>query len=233
VNVRWIRPSRLTAAAATATLAVVVVTLALLTWRYGSLPDLLPVRFTSDGSANGWQYKTPWRVLMPVFVQVALAVTLGAVGALLLSRSHGTHDLGATDVKAASVAAECVALMIFIWVAFQAYAAAALVLMWQSGRGGLGRTYALAELVGLILTIGVIIRTRGRLGRPEARPFVAGHWRFGRLYKNPGDPALFVATRDGAHWTLNFGRPVAAALMAVILGVGILAPTVILALLLR
>jgi uncharacterized membrane protein len=65
------------------------------------------------------------------------------------------------------------------------------------------------------------------------RPFVAEHWRFGQLYHNPADPALFVPTRSGRRWTLNFGRPVAAALMGLVLGVGIIAPTVILGLLLR
>jgi uncharacterized membrane protein len=71
------------------------------------------------------------------------------------------------------------------------------------------------------------------VGRPEPRLFVAQHWRFGQLYKNPDDPALFVPTRDGSRWTLNFGRPVAAALIALILGVGVLGPTIILGLLLR
>jgi uncharacterized membrane protein len=50
---------------------------------------------------------------------------------------------------------------------------------------------------------------------------------------NPDDPALFVPTRDGTRWTLNFGRPVAAALLGVILMLGVLAPTVILVLALR
>jgi uncharacterized membrane protein len=66
-----------------------------------------------------------------------------------------------------------------------------------------------------------------------ARPFVAEHWRFGQLYNNPADPALFVPTRDGRRWTLNFGRPVAAALLGLILLLGIVGPTVVLALLLR
>jgi uncharacterized membrane protein len=47
------------------------------------------------------------------------------------------------------------------------------------------------------------------------------------------DPALFVPTRDGRRWTLNFGRPVAAALIGIILAVGIIGPAVILGLLLR
>ena len=65
------------------------------------------------------------------------------------------------------------------------------------------------------------------------RPFVPEHWRFSQLYKNADDPALFVPTRDGTRWTLNFGRPIAAALLGVILVLGVVAPTVILVLALR
>jgi len=53
------------------------------------------------------------------------------------------------------------------------------------------------------------------------------------LYKNADDPALFVPTRAGDRWTLNFGRPVAVAVMGVILIVGIVAPALILGLSLR
>ena len=232
-TVRWIRPTRLTVIAGTATVAVIAFSVAFLVTRYSGLPDLLPVRFARSGVPNGWQFKTVPRVLMPALVQAALAVTLGSIGALVLSRSHGTHDQEATDVKAASVAAEYVALMTLIWVAFQAYAAVALVAMWEREQGGLGRQYIFMEVLGILLTVGVAVRARMRFGRPANRPFVAEHWRFGQLYKNAGDPALFVPTRDGSRWTLNFGRPVAVLLMAVILGIGIVGPTVILGLLLR
>jgi uncharacterized membrane protein len=200
---------------------------------YPALPDLLPVHFMWNGLPNGWQYKTYARVLTPVFVQMALVVTLGAVAGLLLSRPHDAGDVDAPDVRAASAAAEGVALLAVIWVVFQAYAGFALVRMWQRQRAGLGAWYGYLELVGLLLTIVVAVRTRGRLGRPPARPFVPEHWRFGGLYRNPADPALFVPTRNGLRWTLNFGRPVAAALMVVVLGLGVIAPTLILGLLLR
>ena len=90
-TIGWIRPTRLTVAAATATVVVIACSSAILAFRYAGLPEVLPVRFMSTGVPNGWQYKTILRVLLPVFVQVALALTLGSIGALLLSRSHGTH----------------------------------------------------------------------------------------------------------------------------------------------
>jgi uncharacterized membrane protein len=230
---RLVRPTPITWFAVVASLVIVSWTGVFLLARYSTLPDLLPVHFEANGLPNGWQYKTLWRVLLPVFVQLALVLTFGSVGVLLLSRPHGDHDHDAADVRAAASAAEAVALLASIWIAFQAYAAFALHGMWLRQRGGLGFVYTGLEITGLVGTIVVFARARLRLGRPEPRPFVPEHWRFGHLYKNPEDPALFVPTRDGSRWTLNFGRPVAAGLMGIVLGVGIVGPAVILRLLLR
>jgi uncharacterized membrane protein len=200
---------------------------------YADLPWLLPVHFKSNGAPNGWQYKTMARVLMPVFVQVALAISLGTIGALLLTRPAGTVDPDAPDARAAAVAAEAVTLIGAIWVTFQGYAAFALVNMWMRQRAGLGRPYVYFELIGVVLTGMVAARAHARLGRPEPKPYVPSQWMFGQLYRNPDDPALFVPTRDGSRWTLNFGRPIAATLLGVIIAIGVLAPTVIFALALR
>ena len=232
-TVRYIRPTRLTAAAVAGSALAIVISATFALTRYRGLPDLLVVHFMRGGSPNGWQYKTYPRVLMPVFVQLALALTLGSIGALLLSRSHGEHDRDAPDVKVAAVAAETVALLTFIWIAFQAYATFALIAMWQREHAGL-YAYNAVEVAGVILTGVVAARAYGQLLRaPAPRPFVPEHWRFGQLYKNADDPALFVPTRTGDRWTLNFGRPVAVALMGVILIAGIVAPALILGLSLR
>ena len=232
-RVSVVPPTRATRVAIEAIAVIIFASAAFLLVRYPLLPWLLPVHFKLDGLPNGWQYKTYARVFMPVFVQLALALTFGAIGVLLLSRNHGTHDEEAADVKAAAAGAEAVTLIALIWVAFQGYAGWALVAMWTTERAGLGFWYVYLELAGLVLTGVVAMRAHVLLGRPVARPFVAEHWRFGQFYRNPNDPALFVPTRYGSRWTLNFGRPVAAALLGLILSIGILAPTVILGLLLR
>jgi uncharacterized membrane protein len=200
---------------------------------YPELPDILPVRFGRGGFPIGWQYKTIARVLIPVYIQTALMVVLGAVAALVLSRPHGEHDLDAPDVRTAAAAAEAVVLIAAVWIIFQAYAAVALVRMWQVGHDGLGPVYTVFEVTGVVLSVVIFARAHLLFGSPGPRPFIAEHWRLGQLYKNALDPALFVPTRDGRRWTLNFGRPVAVALMGVILGTGIIAPAIILSLLLR
>lgn len=244
-----IEATRLARSAAWGTGIILVATSAYLLVSYGSLPELLPVHFKRGGVPNGWQYKTLGRVLLPALIQLSLAVTFGAIALLLLSRPRGASSspdgtvapLDAAegksrlpeDVRAARAAAETVLLMALIWVAFQAYGAYALVKMWTTGFGHLGRLYTAFEVVGLLLTGVVAVRGHVRVGRPSPRPYVAEHWRFGQLYKNANDPALFVPTRDGSRWTLNFGRPGAAALLAVVLAVGVVGPTTILILTLR
>jgi uncharacterized membrane protein len=192
-----VRASTSTRVAGLAIVCIIAASAAYLAWRYPALPSLLPVHFKRSGAPDGWQFRTPMRVLLPVLVQLALAATLGMVGVLLLSRPHGDEDPDALDVKAAAAAAEAVILIALIWVAFQAFGAWALVSMWSSGAPSLGFLYSYLELTGVVLTAIVAVRAHLRLGRPEPRPFVAEHWRYGQLYKNASDPALFVPTRDG------------------------------------
>ena len=183
-RVRLVRPSPLTWLAIIGGASTIAFSAGFLFSAYPSLPWLLPVHFKLNGYPNGWQFKTYARVLVPVFIQCALVLTLGAVAALLLSRPHGVHDEQSADEQAASVAAEGVALIAFIWVAFQGYATFALARMWQRERAGLGRGYLYFEIAGIVLTIAVAARTHLRLGHP--RP--------GRTWRNTGDSASSIAT---------------------------------------
>lgn len=228
-----VTPTTATRLAVRLTVASILATALFLVLQYPVLPWLLPVRFRADGAPIGWQYRTMPRVLLPVFVQMFLASTLGATAALLLSRKSGVHDPAAPDVRAATTAAEAVVLIGLIWVAFQGYAAFALTTMWTTGRSGLGEWYVYFELIGFVLTGIVATRAHARLGRPAPRPFVAEHWRLGQFYRNPDDPALFVPTRSGSRWTLNFGRRGAVALLGLILVMGVIGPTVVIGMALR
>lgn len=228
-----VTPTGLTQVAIFVVVVAIAASASFLMWTYADLPWLLPVHFSMGGAPNGWQYKTVPRVFLPVFIQLALALTLGGIGALLLSRRHGQQDANMPDVKAASVAAEAVFVIAAIWIAFQGYATYALASMWLTEFGALGPWYARLEWVGMLLTAAIGFRAHRQLGHPVPRPFVAAHWRFGQLYNNVDDPALFVPTRDGSRWTLNFGRTVAVAMLGAVVTVGIVAPTIILVLILR
>lgn len=229
---RVIRPTKLTVAALAAIALVIAVTAAYLVLQYDRLPDILAVHFNRAQRANGWQFKTHVRVLTPVFIQGALALVSLTTALLLLLRPEAPVE-ESDDVRAAAIAAEAVVLFAAIWIVFQVYVGLALVTMWQQQRGGLGIAYLPLTVLAGILTIVTAARAQARLGAPAPRPFVAAHWRLQHLYSNAADPALFVPTRDGRTWTLNFGRPVTAALLAATLLAGVTLPPVILALMLR
>jgi uncharacterized membrane protein len=230
---RFLHESALTRHAVRASVLAMLGTAGYLIWRYPLLPELLPVHFRWDGRPNGWQFRTIPRVLLPLFVQLGIFSTGAAIGTLLLSRKDASTAHGMPDARAAVTATEAVMLMCATWVGFQAYAAYALTGLWSDGGSTLGIGYTAFELMGIVVTGIVGVRAQAHLAQPEPLPYIAAHWRLGQLYCNADHPALFVPTRDGGRWTLNFGRPAAVILLGGILGIGVVAPTLMLALALR
>jgi uncharacterized membrane protein len=229
----FLHESALTRYAATLSVCAIAATTLFLIWRYPSLPDILPVHFRPNGRPNGWQFRTIPRVFVPVFVQLGIFVASTSVGMLLLSRKDAPTATALPDARAAITATEAITLTSTTWVVVQSYTAFALVRLWSGVGFTLGRGYTALEATAVLATIVIMFRAQKRLARPAPLPYISAHWRLGQLYCNAEDPALFVPTRDGRRWTLNFGRPAAALLLGGILTVGIVAPTVMLALTLR
>jgi uncharacterized membrane protein len=232
-STRFLHESALTRHAATLSVVAIVATAAYLFWRYPALPDILPVHFGPKGGPNRWQFRTIPRVFVPVFVQLGIFLVGTTIGTLLLSRKDASTATDLPDARAAVTATEAVVVMSAIWVIVQSYTAFALVRLWSGIGSTLGRGYTTLEIAAVVATAAVGFRAQRRLARPEPLPYVPAQWRLGQLYCNAEDPALFVPTRDGRRWTLNFGRPAAVLLLAGILVIGVAAPTVMLALTLR
>ena len=238
------RLTRLASVAAVATCMVIAGTAGFLVSRYPRLTPMLPVHFVRGGLPDRWVPKSWPVVFMPVFIQLGLAAVFGAVVGILLwkgaspgaeSDALGQHEArrDADDLRMRATA-ETVLLLALVWVGFQALAAVQIVRLWDWGGGGLGTIYA----VGLIAAIGlsIVITMRGMAAVRRAPMHVAAegpHWRLKVLYYNPADPALFVPAKGGDGYTLNFGRPAAIALLALILLIGIGLPIVIIRLLIH
>jgi uncharacterized membrane protein len=52
------------------------------------------------------------------------------------------------------------------------------------------------------------------------------YWKFGNIYYNPEDPALFIEKRFGIGWSINFGRPLGIVIVLGILSVAFLVPLI-------
>ncbi|MGE0042250.1 MAG: DUF5808 domain-containing protein [Vicinamibacterales bacterium] len=224
---RWPRPTGLTWVAIVATLGAITATAGYLLWVYPSLPEAVPIRFIR-GRAVIYQFKTPLLVLLPVLVQAALAGVIGALLLVLLWRARPGDDFTARpeDAERMRHAAEGIALLGAVWIGFQGFGAFRLVTLWQRGSGGFGEVYTAALVTAIVVSVVIGARTLKQVGREPAGEPSGDHasWRLGRLYVNRRDPALFVPTRVGVGWTLNFGRPMAILVMAGTLGVGIGVP---------
>jgi len=244
-------PSRLTRTTATAialTAMAVAGTAGYLVARYPRLTPMLPVHFVRGGLPDRWVVKSWSVVFLPVFIQLGLAAIFGSIVVVLLWKASGggqaAHrpDDGLehrearrhADLLRMRATAEAVALLALVWVGFQGLAAVRIVRLWDSGGGGLGSIYAAGLITSIVLSI--VITARGMAAVRQAPVHIAGdgpHWRLKVLYCNPADPALFVPTRSGDGYTLNFGRRAAIALLAAIFLIGVLLPIVVIRLLTR
>jgi uncharacterized membrane protein len=223
---RWASPTRRTLICACWSIGITCATATYLGLVYPTLPADLPVRYMR-GEPIFFQSKTPLVVMLPALVQAALGLVFAALSLLLLWRARATDEGGdPADGGRMQVTVEGIALLGSLWITVQALGAARLVALWQGGRGGFGRVYNLALGIALIVSAVVVWRTMRALRQQQAGAVdtTPGVWRLTHLYFNPANPALFVPTRRGTGWTLNFGRPLAIALIATILIIGVGGP---------
>lgn len=228
MNARLPRPTITTAIAGALTLASITATAGFLLGRYDLLPRSIPVHFRG-GRPDRFILKTYAMVFTPLWTQLILVLVIGGVAVLLLWRA--AHGIDATDEHAAQDrhrmlhGAEAIALLGLVWISFQLVNAWSLTELWLRWSGGMGLAYEVALITAGVLSVLVSGRAVLKIGRPAARHTADGRvWRFKALYFNPSDPALFVPSRYGYGLTLNFGRPVAIAIMLAILLVGLGGP---------
>jgi uncharacterized membrane protein len=227
------RPTLVTAIAGSLTVASVAATAAFAIGRYPAIPVLLPVHFRA-GRVDVLMLKTYGLVLLPVWTQLILALVIGSVAALLLHRARAGGSEEPTHRLRMLHSAEAISLLGFIWIGFQFITQVALIDVWMRRQPGMGRSYYVALVTCIVLSIVVAGRTALQIGRPAApRADEQALWRFKALYVNPADPALFVPARYGYGLTLNFGRPLAIVVMLGILLAGLGGPFLLARFLLR
>ncbi len=230
------RPTVLTLIGVATTIAVIAGTAGFIVGRLPMLRQFIPVHFSEEGLPDRWLPVTYGLVLLPVWIQLVLTVVFGAIGSLLLYRTHPLQPRGVVedegerqDRERMLVTAEAISLLAAIWVTFQGIAAIRILRLWEHWYVELGDIYLQSLAVAIVLSVVVGIRAGVNLrhARPVHRHSDDAHWRFKGMYFNPEDPTLFVPLRSGIGWTLNFGRPRAIFLLGVFLVFGICAPLIL------
>src|SRR3954463_7935996 len=126
---RIYRPTLLTLLAVAMTIAVIAGTAGFVVGRAPLLGDYIPVHFDPNGVPDRWLRFSYSVVLLPVWIQLTLALVFGGIGRLLLHRTNPrSRDAVEDEVikqerERMVVTAEAVSLLAAIWVTFQAIAA--------------------------------------------------------------------------------------------------------------
>jgi uncharacterized membrane protein len=165
--------------------------LVLLPWLLAGLPDPLPTHFTGAGKPNGWtpHGALPWIILgIPALLWLLLLLTGWAF-------AGSNQDPDGRKSAALAPLRGCMAL------GTQLLLLAPLA-MARLGNAGLGLGVA-AFLLLLGLGVALMIRDMKRSGVDPGNP---EHCRWGLIYVNPDDPAIWVPKRMGLGWTLNFAH---------------------------
>jgi uncharacterized membrane protein len=234
------RPTALTLFGVATTIGAIAGTAGFLLGRAPMLGYFLPVHFDHEGVPDRWLRTSLAIVLVPVWIQLTLALVFGSIAGLLLYRTRPLRrdvvedEAARQDRERMLVTAEAISLLSAIWITFQGLAAVRILHAWQRWWGDLGEIYGQSLVVAIVLSVIVGIRAHVNMrhANPAARPSNDANWRFKGLYFNPEDPALFVPLRSGIGWTLNFGRPRAIVFLLVFLAFGIGAPILIMRILL-
>jgi uncharacterized membrane protein len=208
------RPTMLTLAGVGGTIAAISGTTGYILGRAPSIPFMLPVHFDDEAIADRFVRASYAVILVPVWIQLALAIVFGAIASVLLYRTQKTRSTIENEVNRQErerllMTAEAISLLAAIWVAFQGLLAIRLIMMWQLMCCGLGDIYYQSLVVCVVCSalVGVRAAVYLQYPKPIARETEDIHWRFRSLYYNRQDPALFVSRRNGPGWTVNFGRP--------------------------
>jgi uncharacterized membrane protein len=225
------RPTVLTLLGVGATIAAISGTTGYILGRAPSIPPLLPVHFDDEAIADKFVRASYAVILVPVWIQLALAIVFGAIAVLLLYRTQKTrsaveNERNRQERERMLMTAEAISLLAAIWVAFQGLLAIRLIMMWQFMCCGLGTIYYQTLVVSIVLSAIVGVRAAVYLQYPKPIPRQTedAHWRFPGMYINRQDPALFVPRRNGPGWTVNFGRPQAIVFLGLAVLVSIGAP---------
>jgi uncharacterized membrane protein len=228
------RPTVLTLLGVATTIAAISGTTGYILGRAPSIPGTIPVHFDDEAIADRFVRASYAIILVPVWIQLTLAIVCGAIAGVLLYRTQKTRSVIEDNVSRQErermlMTAEAISLLATIWVTFQGLLAVRLIMMWQLMCCGLGTIYYQSLVVCIVLSclVGVRAAVYLQYPKPVVRKTDDEHWRFAGLYFNRQDPSLFVPRRSGPGWTVNFGRPQAVVFIGLVFFVGIWAPILI------
>ncbi len=174
---------------------------------YDRLPLLVPIRF-DDGNPSVFAFKSVELVYLPFGLQVALSLVFMAIVAVLIRRTTRQDDHGIA-AESTRYAAEAIALLAMVWIAFQAINAWRLAMLYRRTFDAHQEIFVVALITALTASVVIVARAVLQVQASEDGSGVAGQ--------------LTAPVLDHRR------RPFAVAALAIALLAGIAAPLYILA----
>jgi uncharacterized membrane protein len=192
---------------------------------YPSMPEVLAVHY-AKGVPNRLAAKSVGTAFSLVFVQIGVTTLLVGIAAAILRRSRSDIDparpLGSARWHRHYMSLSARALLGLVAMIDLGMLGSSL-LMWT---GTVTSWAPLVVVLPILIAVVVAVVVLARNNRePDVDPEDTGlnhrdddkYWRGGLFYVNRADPTLLVPRRFGLGWTLNFGNPKVAMLLAGVL----------------
>jgi uncharacterized membrane protein len=214
---------------------------------WSAIPERFPIHWDGYGNANGWATRSVRGVYGPLILEAALLAILAVMAYGILTRSRRVGE----DADARGHGGDFMKRMLEALLILE-YAMALLFAFIGAlpiiGQPGMPLTFAIVTIfmAGVCVVIARLSRARPAVARSAmhtetaAESFARGrtastvgdgtpdaNWKWGVIYYNPQDAALFVEKRFGIGYTLNFGRPVAWLLIVMIVVVPLAIATIV------
>ena len=197
-------------------IAAAVVFLAL---RYDSLPERIPMHYNAAGEVNRYAEKSVGAVFGMPMVAVVCNLMFGLITWSMGRGMKRARASGPTAAWESGMLRLTMAILLVVQyaVAMLFSAIAVVIVLPPEVAGKWVMVLAVAGVIAMLgLVMGVLLRYRSVVATAEAgerAPVGDGtpdaNWKWGMIYYNPDDPALWVEKRFGIGYTTNMARPAA------------------------
>jgi uncharacterized membrane protein len=213
-------------------LIVVAATVVIGVLQYPSMPEILAVHYGANGRPNRLAAKSIGTAFSMVLVQIGVTALLAGIAAAMFWGSRPdidpAHPVSSARWHRRYMSLGAKALLGLVAMINVGMLGSSL-LMWT---GTVTRWAPLVIVVPILtaVAIAVVVLARNNRARSDGEVDTGlthrdddKHWRGGLFYVNRDDHALLVARRFGLGWTVNFGNPWTATILAiVVVAIGLL-----------
>lgn len=173
---------------------------------WSRIPERWAIHWSLDGRPDGFAHKRPLEVLLPLLIGGMVWLLLESIASMIERTGRVAELSRAAAVPLRLQAVGMAAIFALLAVIMPLYRPE--------------RPQAMVGVV-LLLAFGTLLVGLGYFARVVTRMRRSGHpelegWK-GIVYRNPNDTRLFVPNLAGLGYTLNFARPAAFVVLAVLL----------------